>query len=86
MLGLAMPIKDRLKELRAAAGLTQQALAEKARLSISAVVQIESGKIPDPRVSTMKALAVALGVGIDDLTADDEAPLPPKSTPKKGGK
>jgi len=81
-----MPIKDRLKELRAAAGLTQQALAEKARLSISAVVQIESGKIPDPRVSTIKALAAALGVAIDELTAEDEPPAPPKPARKRGGR
>src|SRR5262249_33109773 len=70
MLELCMPIKDRLRELRVAAGLTQQALAVRAGLSISGVVHLEAGRIPDPRVSTLKALAVALGVGLDALAFD----------------
>src|SRR5262249_43799552 len=55
MLGLSMPTKDRPKELRAAAGLTPLALAGRARLCISAVAWIESGKTPDPRVGAMAA-------------------------------
>jgi len=68
---LMMPLKDRLRELRTAACLTQQELAVKAGLSISSVVQIERGTIPDPRVSTAKALARGLGVPVDELLADD---------------
>jgi transcriptional regulator with XRE-family HTH domain len=92
-----MPIKDRLKALRKAAGMTQQALAVKAGLSISAVVQIENGSIPDPRLSTVQALARGLGVTLNDLGAEDDqggpaeepAPEPPKAKPArkpKGGK
>lgn len=95
-----MPIKDRVKELRAAAGLTQQGLAMKSGLSISAVVQIESGKIPDPRMSTLRALAKALGVGLDELAGQaepdegqpvadppaEEPPAPKKRKGKDGGK
>lgn len=89
MVGTAMPIKDRLKELRAAAGLTQQALAVKAGLSISAVIHIEAGRIPDPRVSTLKALAKALGCRMDDLAAnggtepEPEPPPPPKKPTRR---
>ncbi len=89
-----MPLKDRLRELRKAADLTQQDLANKADLSISAVVQIEAGKIPDPRISTLKALAKALGVTVDELISDDDAgrsaseaeekPKRPRGRPKKG--
>jgi transcriptional regulator with XRE-family HTH domain len=83
-----MPIKDRLKELRKAAGLTQQGLAMKAGLSISAVVQIELGKIPDPRVSTLRSLARALGVTLDALAGEEEdeagEPPPPAEPPKRG--
>jgi XRE family transcriptional regulator, fatty acid utilization regulator len=71
---LAMPIKDKLKELRTAAGMTQQDLAMKAGLSISAVVQLEGGKVPDPRISTLRALARALGVSVDRLTENDDEP------------
>jgi transcriptional regulator with XRE-family HTH domain len=89
MLGLLMPIKDRVRQLRTAAGLTQQGLATAAGLSVSAVVQLESGKIPDPRVSTLKALAKALGTTLDDLAGEEEEtpaaePEPPK--PRRGRK
>jgi transcriptional regulator with XRE-family HTH domain len=66
-----MPLKERLRELRTAAGLTQQQLAVKAGLSMSAVAHLEAGRIPDPRLSTLKALARALGAGLDDLADDD---------------
>lgn len=64
---MPMPIKERVRELRIARGMTQQALAVAAGLSISAVVHIEAGRIPDPRLSTVKALAQALGVPVDEL-------------------
>jgi transcriptional regulator with XRE-family HTH domain len=87
MLVTAMPIKDKLKALRTRAGLTQQALAVKAGLSVSAVIHIEAGRIPDPRISTLKALAEALGCRIDDLAingGDEPAPKPsPRRRPRK---
>jgi transcriptional regulator with XRE-family HTH domain len=76
-----MPIKDRLKALRKAAGLTQQALAFKAGLSVSAVVQIENGTIPDPRLSTVRSLARGLEVSLDELGAEDEPP--PEAEPEQ---
>jgi len=51
---------------RQAAGLTQGALAERAGLRLSTVSDIERGKI-DPRLSTLRALATALGTDIDDI-------------------
>lgn len=51
---------------RKAAGLTQRELAERAGVRPATVSDIEAGKI-DPRVSTMAALAKALGVGVGDL-------------------
>lgn len=53
---------------RKAAGLTQAALAHKAGTRTSTVCNIENGKI-DPRLSTVKALADALGLDLDDLVA-----------------
>jgi transcriptional regulator with XRE-family HTH domain len=72
-----MPIKDRLKELRTAAGLSQQALAFRSGLSISTVVKLEAGHIPNPRVNTLKLLARALGTSLDRLAAMDEDDEPP---------
>lgn len=89
MLEVLMPIKDRLKELRKAAGMSQQALAVAAGLSVSAVVQLEAGRVPDPRIGTMKALGRALGVPLMELIGDEDEPAggPPADEadrPKRG--
>jgi transcriptional regulator with XRE-family HTH domain len=67
------PLARRVKEHREAAGLSQQALAVAAGLSISMVAQIEQGVRVDPRVSTLLGIARALGVKVDDLIADQPA-------------
>ena len=61
------PLAARIKELRVAAGMSQQSLAVAAGLSVSLVSQIEQGSRSDPRISTTAALAKALGVSLDDL-------------------
>jgi transcriptional regulator with XRE-family HTH domain len=69
-------LAKRIKQLREGAGLSQQALATAAGLSISVVTQLEQGNRSDPRVSTAAALASALGVTMDEMlagAADEEA-------------
>ena len=61
------PIAQRLKALREIAGMSQQALAVSAGLSLSLVSQIERGSRVDPRMSTLTALATALEVTLDEL-------------------
>jgi transcriptional regulator with XRE-family HTH domain len=61
----------RVQALRAGAGLSQQALATAAGLSISVVRQVEQGTNMDPRGSTLKAIAGALGTTVDELLRDD---------------
>jgi transcriptional regulator with XRE-family HTH domain len=61
------PIARRLKALREIAGMSQQSLAVSAGLSVSLVSQIERGSRVDPRMSTITALAGALGVTLDEL-------------------
>lgn len=68
-------LAQRVVKLRVAAGLSQQALAQKAGLSISIVSQIEQGKRSDPRASTILALAKALGVECNDLISTPTANL-----------
>jgi len=53
---------------RKAAGLTRAALAQKVGIRTSTVRDIENGRI-DPRLSTVKTLADALGLDVDDLVA-----------------
>jgi len=64
---------QRLVELRKAAGLTQAELAVKAGLGMMQVSRIERGAVSDPQVSTVQALADALGVPVAELLAEPEA-------------
>jgi transcriptional regulator with XRE-family HTH domain len=91
MQGLLMPIGDRLKELRKAHPMTQQALATAAGLSMSVIIHIEAGRIPNPRLDTLRKLAKALGVTLDELAGGDEPeaeaeepPPEPKKKERKG--
>lgn len=63
---------QRLVELRKAAGLTQAELAVKAGLGMMQVSRIERGAVSDPQVSTVQALAEALGVPVAELLADPQ--------------
>lgn len=64
------PLGETLKEERRRSGLTQGELAEKSGVGITTIVRIERGQIAEPRVSTLRKLADALGVGTRDLLAD----------------
>jgi DNA-binding XRE family transcriptional regulator len=57
----------RLRELRAAAGLTQFALAKLADITPQTVYQLEADRC-DPKWSTVVSLAAALGATPDDFT------------------
>lgn len=61
------PLGEKLKGERRRAALTQGELAEKAGVGINTVVRIETGEITEPRVSTLRKLAGALGVEARDL-------------------
>jgi transcriptional regulator with XRE-family HTH domain len=62
---------SRLKELREAAGLTQDALAERARLNKFSVAKLEQG-VREPTWATALTLAKALGVGVAAFAAVEE--------------
>lgn len=65
--------KERLKALREAAGLTQQELAVKAGTNAGVIAGLEQqGGTPDPRLSTVAALAKALGVSVEDLMSEQQ--------------
>lgn len=67
-------VSRRLRELRTAAGLTQQGLAQAAGLSVSLIAQIEQGSTSDPKLSTATAICRALGVSIDKLAGLEGEP------------
>ena len=61
-----VPFGALLLRLRAAAGLTQEQLAERAGLSPAAISALESGKRRTPRFATVELLAAALALDAQD--------------------
>ena len=55
--------------MREAKGLSQEKLARIADVANNTIIKIEAGKNQNPTLDTLKKIAKALGVGIDDLTA-----------------
>jgi HAD superfamily hydrolase (TIGR01509 family) len=58
----------RIAQLRRAAHITQESLAEQAGLAYSTLTKIEQGTIASPSIFTIMALAKALGTSLEDLT------------------
>jgi len=42
-------------------------LSKRANLAFHTIVKIEAGSTPDPRIDTVKKIADAFGVSLDDL-------------------
>lgn len=55
----------RVRELRKKAGLTQEALAERADLHRVTIADIERGKTREPEAATVQALANAMDASVD---------------------
>lgn len=72
-------LSERIKAVRAARGMTQRAVAARARMKLSTYTKIEQGRV-DPRWSNVVAVADALGASLDELRdnrrheEDDEDP------------
>ncbi len=81
-----MTFADKLKELRAASGLTQTELALRSGRGLGAIRDYEQGK-REPLLSTAFKLAKALGVSVEAFagcTSDDKSRAPrrpPSSLP-----
>ena len=59
-------MKTRVKELRTAAGLTQQQLAEQVHVSSRTIISIEKGQY-SPSLMLAYRLAVVFGVTVEEL-------------------
>ena len=70
-------MKFRIRELARAQNLTMEELAQKAGLKYSTVKNLWQGRTSDPNYSTLRALAVALGVTVEGLEFREE-PKPGK--------
>lgn len=60
-------IAKNIKRYRAKLGISQDKLSKLAGITLHTITKIESGATPDPRIETVKKIADALGVSIDDL-------------------
>ena len=65
-----------LKLIRERKGLSQRALAYKAKMSYTFLCNVENGKV-DPSLSTLKRLAKALHVTVSELVKE------PKPKPRR---
>ena len=60
-------IAENIKNYRKKKGITQDKLSKMADTTYNTIIKIESGATYNPRVETLKQIADALGVSIDDL-------------------
>lgn len=76
---------QRLQAARLRAGMTQQALCQKANLSYSTLTKIERGAIKSPSIFTIQNISSALGVSLDELLGiTGVTPTKPKSRSASG--
>jgi transcriptional regulator with XRE-family HTH domain len=60
-------IAKNIKKYRDKMGISQDKLSKLAGITLHTITKIESGATPDPRIETIRKIANALGVGVDDL-------------------
>ena len=60
-------LAENLRRIRKAKGLTQEKLARLADLTNNTIIKIEAGKNQNPTLDTLKKIAEALGVSVDEL-------------------
>lgn len=63
-------ISKTVKRLREKMGISQEKLARLANVSNNTIINIEAGKQDNPTIETLKKIAKALEVGVDDLIKD----------------
>jgi len=60
-------LAENIKKYRRKLKLTQEGLARKADISYHTIAKLEGKGITDPRMETLKKLANALNISIDEL-------------------
>ena len=62
------PLAKNLKKLREKKGLSQDRLAKLADVANNTIIKIEQGENINPTLDTLKKIAKALGVGLDEIS------------------
>jgi transcriptional regulator with XRE-family HTH domain len=60
-------LANNIKKLREAKGLSQEKLARLADVANNTLIKMESGENQNPTLITLKKVAKAFGVSVDDL-------------------
>jgi len=60
-------IGKNIKKYRKLTRISQDVLSKKANLAFHTITKIETGATPNPTIHTVKKIADALGVSLDDL-------------------
>lgn len=60
-------LANNIKKLREAKGLSQEKLARLADVANNTLIKMESGENQNPTLNSLKKVAKALGVSVDDL-------------------
>lgn len=60
-------IAKNMKKYRDKLGISQDKLSKMAEVTLHTITKIESGATPDPRIETLRKIAGALKVKVDDL-------------------
>ena len=60
-------LANNIKKLREAKGLSQEKLARLADVANNTLIKMESGENQTPTLNSLKKVAKALGVSVDDL-------------------
>lgn len=61
------PLSKNLKKYREQKGLSQDRLAKLADIANNTIIKIEQGENQNPTLDTLKKIAKAFGVSVDDL-------------------
>ena len=60
-------IATNIKKYRDKLGVSQDKLSKLAGVTLHTLTKIETGATTDPRIETLKKIAMGLNVGVDDL-------------------
>jgi DNA-binding XRE family transcriptional regulator len=60
-------IARNIKKYRDKLSISQDKLSKMAGVTLHTIAKIETGSTPDPRIETLRKIANALGVKVDDL-------------------
>lgn len=63
-------IARNMRRLRAEKDISQDKLSKMADVSFHTITKIEAGDTSNPTIDTVKKIAAALGVGVDELLND----------------